>query len=262
MDVNSVAAFDAEADLFDIIQAPLNRVDLPFFLSLAERAGGPMLELACGTGRVLLPCAAVTGQAVGIDLSPAMLAVARSSAAERGFAPEAVRLIEGDIRSARLDQRFPLVIMGGQPLCFLRTEADLHAALETVRAHLAPGGCWAAAMPVPVWSLLARPPRLPRPVTEIRHPVTGQRVAVWSEISGDEATQQVTRIRTTETLTESGSVVRRQTTTQHLYFRRPADIQELIRAAGFRFDELYGSYRRDPFTSRSSYLIWVASTER
>jgi SAM-dependent methyltransferase len=262
MDINSAATFDAEADLYDIIRAPMNRVDLPFLLSLAEQADGPMLELACGTGRVLLPCAAVTGHAVGVDLSPAMLAVARNGAAERGFAPDAVRLIEGDIRSVRLDERFPLVIMGGQPLCFLHTEADLQATLETVRTHLAPGGRWAAAMPVPIWSALAGPRSQRRPVTEIRHPVTGQRVAMWSEMSGDEATQQVTRTRTTETLTESGSVVRRQTTTQHLYFRRPADIQRLIRAAGFRFDELYGSYRRDPFTSRSSYLIWVASTER
>src|SRR5437016_12607947 len=85
-------------------------VDLPFYTALAQRIGGPMLEVACGTGRVLLPIARAGIEIHGVDNSPAMLGVLKKHLQNE---PEAVRkrvsLTGGDMRNFRLGRKFPLV---------------------------------------------------------------------------------------------------------------------------------------------------------
>ena len=69
--------------------------DVAFYVGLARKAGGPLVELAIGTGRVAIPVAQATGQRViGVDASPAMLEQARAHAAEAGVELD---LHEGDI---------------------------------------------------------------------------------------------------------------------------------------------------------------------
>ena len=98
-----------EADLYDAATGEVSERDVPFYTALAADAAGPLLELACGTGRVLAPCAAAMGPgvaAVGVDVSPTMLARARvRTAASR--VEDRVRLELGDMRTVRLDLRFP-----------------------------------------------------------------------------------------------------------------------------------------------------------
>src|SRR6516165_80478 len=81
--------------------------DIPFYVTLAREAEGPLVELAVGTGRVAIPVAQATGRTViGIDSSPAMLAEARSRAAEAGVALD---LREGDMRDLTIDQPAALI---------------------------------------------------------------------------------------------------------------------------------------------------------
>ena len=87
-------------------------VDLPFYTALAQRIGGPVLEIACGTGRVLLPIARQGIEIHGVDNSPAMLNVVRKHLQSES---EAVRnrasVSGGDMRTFRLGRKYPLVIM-------------------------------------------------------------------------------------------------------------------------------------------------------
>lgn len=260
MSSDMIAAFALEAEVYDVLPFRVDQPDVGFFVDLAKEAGGPVLELACGTGRITLPLARAAGEAVGLDLAPAMLGRARAKAKDEGL-EAAVSFIEGDMCTARLDREFPLVMMGGQPLFFLKDDDALSAALETVRAHVAPGGRWAAGVPVLRAPAAADMQNRLHFTCEVRHPVTGQRVAIWDASSIDEVRQIATRRRITETLDEEGLVLERRHSTQTLYYRHPAELRRLIEQAGFRLERTYGGYDKRPFGSASNHLIWVATKE-
>ena len=120
------------AELYDWELAHVARdrarlLDLPFYAELAARTGGPVLELACGTGRLTTHLSAV-----GLDIDPAMLAVAR----RRGVA----RLVCADMRRFRLACRFGLVAVPYNSVQLLDGHDEMVACLRVAADHLVPGG--------------------------------------------------------------------------------------------------------------------------
>jgi SAM-dependent methyltransferase len=136
--------WDAYAPFYDWENArTLARRDVPFWRNLARGAGGPVLELGCGTGRIALPLGRAGVPVVGIDRSAPMLAYARRRIVRARLGTH-VRLVRGDIRSLPFAEarrkRFPLVIAPYGVLQSLLREADLAATLASVRTVLAPRG--------------------------------------------------------------------------------------------------------------------------
>ena len=124
--------------------------DLDLYVALAARTGGPILELAVGSGRLAVPLAGAGHEVTGIDLDPAMLARARARAAAAGRAVgRRVHLVEGDLRTIRLPEAgsFGLAFLALNSLLVLADRAEQAAALRTLAHHLAPGGIAA----VDVW---------------------------------------------------------------------------------------------------------------
>jgi SAM-dependent methyltransferase len=112
--------------------------DVPFYVALAREADGPLVELAVGSGRVAIPVALATGRpVVGIDTSPAMLALARERAVEAGVELD---LREGDMRELALDEPAALVYCPFRALLHLPTWSDRRLTFERVAASLRPGG--------------------------------------------------------------------------------------------------------------------------
>jgi len=115
--------------------------DLPFYLEMARRIGGPVLELGCGTGRVLLPIAEEGIAIDGVDSSPAMLTrLQRKLAQQSQGIRELVSISPGDLRSYRSERKYPLVIIPFRPLQHMHSVEDQVAALKTAAFHLASGG--------------------------------------------------------------------------------------------------------------------------
>lgn len=111
--------------------------DLAFYVDLARRMGGPVLELGCGTGRVLLAIARAGIAVDGVDSSEAMLDRLRQkldggSVADR----ERVSVFHGDMRSFRSQRKHALVIIPFRPLQHMHTVGDQLAALRTAAFHL------------------------------------------------------------------------------------------------------------------------------
>jgi ubiquinone/menaquinone biosynthesis C-methylase UbiE len=117
----------------------LGRRDVPFWRNLAKQAGGPVLELGCGTGRISLPLGRAGVQVVGIDRSERMLAKARLRT-RRARLTNRVRLVRADIRFTPFAKPFPLVMAPYGILQSLLREKDLSATLKEVRRVLEPGG--------------------------------------------------------------------------------------------------------------------------
>ena len=113
--------------------------DLGLILEMAEDAGGPVVELGCGTGRVLLPLADAGVATTGVDISPALLDVARAKVDAAGLASR-VTLVEADLRHPGLpESAFALAICTSNTLMHLTDPSDQAAALHA--GCCAPAGC-------------------------------------------------------------------------------------------------------------------------
>lgn len=129
-------AFYSQARLYDLV-FPGGGPAVEFYRAEADRHGGRVLELGCGTGQKLIPIAADGHPCVGLDLSSDMLTEAARKADERGVA---VEWVPGDMRAFDLDRSFDVVFIAANSLLHLHEAEELVSCLRSVRRHLAPGG--------------------------------------------------------------------------------------------------------------------------
>jgi SAM-dependent methyltransferase len=121
--------YDRIARIYDPWSASV-REDIGFYVDLALASGGPVVELAVGTGRIAIPTAQAGVQVIGVDQSPGMLAVAREYAEREGVA-ELVDLRVGDLREPPVDERVPLVTIPFRSLLHMRGENEKARALRS-----------------------------------------------------------------------------------------------------------------------------------
>lgn len=116
--------------------------DVEMYLALAAASDGPILELACGSGRICVPLAAAGHRVTGVDLDPQMLDRARAGwAARRKVAGGgSLDLVKADMTAVALKQRFGLVILAFNGLLLLPDRTAHEQVLHTIAAHLAPEG--------------------------------------------------------------------------------------------------------------------------
>ena len=115
--------------------------DVNFYTDLAKQTGGPVLEIGCGTGRVLLPTAQAGIEIHGLDNSQPMVDVLREKARrESADVQKRITLHSGDMRDFRLSRVFPLVTIPFRPMQHMFTVADQVSALQSAAAHVAKGG--------------------------------------------------------------------------------------------------------------------------
>lgn len=132
---NQSEAFYAHPRLYDLM-FPGRGPSVDFYRADANRQGGRVLELGCGTGNKLIPIASDGQHCVGLDLSADMLAEAQHKARESGVA---VEWVQGDMRAFDLGRTFDYVFIAANSLLHLHDAGDLVSCFQSVRRHLAPG---------------------------------------------------------------------------------------------------------------------------
>lgn len=133
-----MALYDRIASFYDPWSRSVTE-DVGFYVDEALASGGPVVELAVGTGRIAIPVAEAGVPVIGVDSSAAMLRVARAAAESAGVS-ELVDLRLGDLREPPVSERVPLVICPFRSLLHLETEGEKLRALHAARALLEPGG--------------------------------------------------------------------------------------------------------------------------
>lgn len=130
------------ADLYDYVVPYHSRPDVAFFVeAAAAAAGGSVLEVGCGTGRILIPTARAGMTITGFDLSTHMLAICRERMLDEPPEVQArVDLVEGDMRSFDLGRKFALITLPFRPFQHLTTVEDQLSCLQTLYRHLQPDG--------------------------------------------------------------------------------------------------------------------------
>jgi SAM-dependent methyltransferase len=129
------------AEFYDLVPFYRQRPDVAFYVEAAKASGGPVLEIGCGTGRVLIPTARAGMEVVGLDASPHMLDVCRCRLQQEPPDVHArVRLVQGDMRRITVEQTFPLATIPFRPFQHLLTVNDQLACLTSIRDHLTDDG--------------------------------------------------------------------------------------------------------------------------
>jgi len=239
--------------------------DLDFWLGLAEEYGDPVLELGCGTGRVLLHLARRGHAVTGLDNSPEMLArlEAKLAAARNmrgdvqhgGVQLNAPTVIRADMKDFSLSGQFKLAIMPYNTFMHLLTLEDQIAALTCIRRHLQPGAALALDMPNPGEAYAAQEQGL----TLERTFMDGERtVQQFSSVSVDRA-MQLAHITWLYDSVGTDGVVQRAIIPLTLRYTFPGEMRLLLEKCGFALAHLYGDYQRAPFADGSPRMLVVAT---
>ena len=217
--------------------------DDDFYLTLARRLSGPVVDLGCGTGRLARALAEAGGEVTAVDAAPAMLERARA------LDPLGrVQYHEDDIRTLRLERHFGLAVMTGHAFQHLLTEADQRQALYRITALLKPSGCFAfdlRNLPAQDFAAPGRFRMSDRFTDPAGHSVTIEVAPHWHEPSGI-ATYYLRR-------QIDGRIVRRSKA--RLRYTTPSALDRLLEEAGLDVVERYGDWPDQPFRPDSPELI-------
>lgn len=233
---------------YDTIRDP---ADVAFYRQLARETGGPVLEVGCGTGRVLLPIAREGLACVGLDASPAMLDVLRAKDLPPTLRAVMARMQEFDLAP----ERFRLVFSAFRAFQHLYTVEDQLACLACIRRALAPGGLLAFDVFAPDLARIAQ--REEPEHEEGRFPDGGDEIVRVASVRRDHATQtqQVTmRLERWRDGARVGAEVERFG--MRWYHRY--ELEHLLARAGFEIVALHGGFDRRTYDEDSSEMVVVA----
>jgi SAM-dependent methyltransferase len=249
--------YDACAAFYDDDYQALGRSDdVALYVELARRAGGPVLEMGCGSGRVLLPTARAGVDIAGVDASPRMLArLRRRLAAEPAEVSRRVRLAEADLTSPELGledgggafggDRFTLVTAPFRVIQHLVGRDEQRAWLAAVARLLAPGGELVFDVFQPQFDEVADGPAGSVDV-EREEPESGRRVrrVVWVSHHPEIQTFDL-RFEWLIDRPGGGSRSTRQAETTVRWFTR-WELENLLELAGFEVLAVWGGFDRRP----------------
>jgi SAM-dependent methyltransferase len=229
--------------------------DLSFWADLSREQGGPVLELGCGSGRVLLHLAREGFAVTGVDSSPAMIALARRRLALHKSIAGKADLLEDSFTRVRIGKTFPLVILPFNTFSHMTAPEDVRAALDTIAAHLPPGGRVVFSLPNPI-PLYGNPPEAMVLERTFRDEERGLTIQQFSSLRVDRAAQLgfVTWIYDE---VDSAGTVKRTTIPMTLRYFFSNELASRLEQSGLRLEQVWGDYDRSPFTEDSPTMIAV-----
>lgn len=234
-----------------------------FYTALAQETGGPVLEIACGTGRVSIPIARQGFAVTGVDIVPGMIAQALGKSA--GLP---ARWVVADARDFDLGERFRLVFLTGNAFQLFLTRADQEALLGRARAHLHDAGLFAFETRNPRWATRAMPApdfdgrlffnletraeeRLLRVSSDRHgHTVRNSRTQVYDHVA------QILHL-TTYRRWRDGGQERAAVTRIALRYTFPQELAALLHYNGFDIVRQYGDWNLEPLSAASPSIITV-----
>lgn len=228
--------------------------DIPFYRRQIQRYGEPVLELACGTGRITIPLAEEGLRICGLDISASMLALARSKAEQRDLR---IEWFKGDCRDFHLGRRFRVILIPWNSIALIHELSELEACFRCVKQHLTENGRFIIDFFNPRLDFLIRDPSERRPVGEYDDPDGRGKVVVEESNEYDRATQ-INVIRWIFTIKSQGRELIEELQ-MRIFF--PRELDTLLHYNGFVIEHKYGDYDEGPFEAASPKQLLVCMQE-
>lgn len=248
------------AKYYDGAYAAMNDlIDVPFYVDLAQDIGGPVLEIGCGTGRVLLPIARAGITIHGVDSSLPMLGILREKI-ERGppDVRERVRTDHGDMRDFRLEKKYPLVIIPFRPMQHVHSVEEQVRALTAAAFHLDEKGILAFDVFYPKFETLQA--RLGEEILEIEWPDPSVPTRIVRRYYRKDA---VDKIHQSYTLTfllrtyEGGDLIGEESESLTFSYYTYPHLRALFLLTGLEVVQEYGSFGKAPLDNSATDMIFL-----
>jgi SAM-dependent methyltransferase len=245
-----LSEYDPLADLYDLEYA--HDYDLPFWLSLVEREGGPLVDWGAGTGRLAVPLSEVGFDVTAVEASEAMV--------EQGRAKGAVNVdwIQEDMRSVKLGRWYRIGICAFNSFLCLRSQEDALLFLRNAREHLEPGGLLGIEVSAFSPEELSDAPGGP----SLRHDFT--RKLQWGTLERfsvsryDPAAQLLSMRLFYELYDPEGRLAYKRMHELTIRVVGCAELKLMLKLAGFEVEAVYGGVEGEPFGGESEHLILLA----
>lgn len=230
--------------------------NLPFYVDTYVRADGPVVELGIGDGRIAVEAALRGCDVIGVDASPAMLALCRQRA-ERAGVTARITVIAADFRDFELPEPAGLIALPYHSIGHLVTLEAKRQAIRQVFAQLRPGGRFVFDDFLMTSALMTQMRQVQLRAT-YRSPA-GADVLLWVTSLVDAASQSVTVVTWEDELDADGLLERRRYRRLSLSWLEPAQARELLVETGFAIEACYGDFQGTPFTEPNPLeQIWMA----
>lgn len=234
--------YDIECDDFTEDQAIIE--------SWARKTGGPLLDLACGTGRMAIHLADQGYKVTGVDIIPEMIEHGRKKAAARDVS---IEWVVADACDFHLNRQFPFIFMLMNAFQFVLTREGQESMFACIREHLLPKG----------YFLFETRNPSPRNLFEVRYP-DGERFAlpkggelITSEEQSYDPLTQIQHYTRQLTVVQADGAVQKKTLRTALRYVFPQEMEALLHYNGFEIHTSYGSWQGDPFTAESRSMIYI-----
>lgn len=227
----------------------LAKLDLTFWTDMASQYGEPVLELCCGSGRIVIPLAEKGWQVTGIDISESMIEEAKRRSSK-------VRWLKADVRSFEIENKFSLIIFPLNSICHLLAIEDLELCFNCVKKHLKPEGIfiidtfnfYTKAGLEDLWNKS-------RCLNSVYQDPDGKGTVVVTGAAEFDLTEQICYEKLFFQLIEHQKEFVEEVT-YRLY--HPNELEALLKYNGFTIESKLGNYDREPFTSSSPNLIIIS----
>jgi SAM-dependent methyltransferase len=249
-DATLPSVFD-DGDVYDLVLSDIP-YGLDFYCTLARETNGPVLDIACGTGRIMLPCLEAGVDIEGLDLYEPMLKRLRTKAAARNLAP---RLHQADMSNYSLPRFFGLVMIPFNAFIHNMTQQAQISCLKCCREHLSQGGKLVFDTFFPSLEIVGAPQNTRVLEGDFPHPNTGLPMRMYDTRTFDRVAQVQYSLNELELLAADGgiqSVIRTQVNSRYIYKH---EMELLLRVAGFSRWEIYGDFDGRPLTEENQAMI-------
>lgn len=229
--------------------------DVAFYVARAQEAGGAVLEAGCGTGRILLPTLQAGVDIDGFDVHPGMIEVLRKKAASLGLKP---RVSVADMRDFTMPRRYGLITIPFRAFMHVLTTDDQIAALRCLREHLEGGGALVFNVFYPSFEKMVAPDGEQTLEREFPHPETGLAIAMYTTRRTDRVNQVLEVERDVVESDARGYATITHRDRFRLRWTWKAEMELLLRAAGFTRWEVRGGFDGRPLEKDTDEMVWTA----
>lgn len=232
--------------------------DAEYYLSQIENCTGGVLELGCGTGRILAPIVRSGIEVWGIDHNESLLDIAREKLAALEGASQCFRLIHADISDFDIDRQFDAVIIPYRTFQHILSPTDQREVLSRIRKHLSPGGELTFNIFDPSMELGASHNAAGlRKDTDFIDRSSGNRIVVWYAREYDLELQIMEQELVFEEIDHENRGVSRQSSLLTLRYSFRHEVEYLLECCGFEVVELLGDFGGGGFKGYGEQ-IWRA----